>query len=268
MSTSTVVIPRTRVDRRTAGWARRFGLPVTPLLVRRFAARKRAMWVSVPFAVLGLALAGINFADVITDPDQARRGMTVAAVICGALFPVALVLGAVAGLERQARAEQRIAEDLPDRVTRPEPVRVALVLGRVQLAVFLLAYPGMVAYWTVVVLLRAEDRPELTVGWAVVGALTLLTLVVAVGLARVVRRPAVAEDGSSLAADDELRTGDARTLILPVYPMLVVLLTSTRAVSLDLLLPALAAMGLLVVLAVVHGVGMLRGVRTRAPVPR
>jgi hypothetical protein len=216
-----------RTMRLAAAWLRRRGLgstAPTPLLAARLLARWKLKAAVVAVCLLLVAL-GIAAVALLSDPG------VILLVYSGGLV-VGLVLF-VAWLIGVRRADRRLGRFAPRRVAHAVPAGWRGVLGRRGLVGVAVIYGGSCC---VIVLAAALGRT----GQAPTGALALLAAllafaaIAAAAVAYVVRRPALADDPVSLAADDVVRISDARGIATTPVPAVLAM------VSTGLLEPAVA----------------------------
>lgn len=210
--------------RRAVRWLERSGglLPVTrevgDLLARRLAARHRIVLRVLPLVVLAgvITLVG-TWSDVPTGEDPAagtgipgdRRPeeslplLGLFAVASGARLVLELLVAA---------ADRRIARSLPHVVRREHRAPTWVVLGRVQAGALALGV-GLTGVSIAVVWASRPTWPAATVSVLALLAVGCCLLSVQV----VVRRPAVAVDGVSLAVDERLRTEEAASTLVVLF---------------------------------------------------
>jgi hypothetical protein len=190
----------------------------TPLLVARLRARAR----SRRGAVTGILVAAVVLMvaawrwlpDTIQNPGSPTLYMAKIPAVYVATLGVMWWI-----LRGPRRAERRIARTVRTRVTRPAAVGVREVAGRWHLAA---AEAGFVAAVLIGVaaVARADSTQHRLAAVVYLAAVAACALMSAAAVVAVVRRPVLAEDTRSLAADDLLRTEDARQA-LGRYPLIV-----------------------------------------------
>ena len=212
MSATPKSFPTTRTERQI----QRLGIPVwmlTPAAVALFARRCRARllvsWVlMVPAVAVVVALL---YRQQLEDTRTAaldyygfRTGLPIA------LFGLAVLVLA----ETRRRLDRRIAARLPTRVSRAERVPVLTVLGRVR-AAYLIA--AIVLDTALGGALFMPGHPYLyAYRWGFVVSLLCCIASTGLGVAREVRRPAIAVDPVSLTIDERMRSQEAFTAAAPL----------------------------------------------------
>jgi hypothetical protein len=190
----------------------------TPLLVARLKARganrRRTAAGVLVGAVALLVIAALWLPGAVWDLGTPARYM---AKISAASVATLVAMWWI--LRGPRRTERRIARTLRTRVARPATVSVREVVGSWHLAATAASYAAAVLIGAVAAATvdTAEQRWTAAVFLAAVAACALIAVA---ALGAVLRRPALAEDSGSLAADDLLRTDDARRA-LGGYPLIV-----------------------------------------------
>lgn len=200
----------------TERWLREHGLVETPLLAARLRARERSRLAT--FAVVWAAVAGALIVGRLWLPGLVvTPGSPTATMARDAVADVLATASIWWVLGGPRRAERRLRAALPTRVARAVPLRVLGLWDRVA-AAFVYA--------------AAFACGLLAVPKAGGAAFVFLIALVACGgiafaaLRTVARRPVLAEDAVSLAADDLLRAEDARRGVAP-YPLILVVPLAT-----------------------------------------
>ncbi len=187
----------------------------TPLLVARIQARRRfrrRIMAGVVAAAVALMIATWTWSPETDSPAMYMAKISAAYVASlGTMWWI---------LRGPRRAEHRIARTVRTRVARPATVGVREVVGSWHLAA---AGAGYVAATLIgVVALASVDSTQHRLAAVVcLAAVAACAVISAATVLAVVRRPALAEDDRSLAADDLLRVEDARQA-LGRYPLIAV----------------------------------------------
>jgi hypothetical protein len=186
-----------RTDRAAARWLARHGLAgagpdrPTPLLAARLAAR-------------------------LDSADAYRRTGTVRLAGYAALVLAALLAHWL--WQRVLRAaDRRAGAGLATRVAHPAPPGWRTVLGRRCLALAAAMNAGALGLAAATAAL-AHPGADRTAAVLVLVAIAALDGLVALDVADIVRRPALAADALSLRVDDVLRAEDARTVAVSIQP--------------------------------------------------
>jgi hypothetical protein len=187
----------------------------TPLLAARLKARRRfrrRVMAGVVAAAVALIVAGWKWSPELDSP--AIYMTKISAAYVGTLGVMWWFL------RGPRRAERRIARAVRTRVARPAAVGVREVVGSWHLAA---AGAGYVAATLIgVVALASVDSTQRRLAAVVCrAAVAACAVMSAATVVAVVRRPVLAEDDRSLAADDLLRVEDARQA-LGRYPLIAV----------------------------------------------
>jgi hypothetical protein len=190
----------------------------TPLLVARLQARGHSRRRVVAGVVVGaaalLVAAALWMPGAVWDLGSPTRYMT--KIAAASVVTLAAIWWILRG---PRRAERRIAQTLSTRVANPATVGVREVVGRWHLVAAGAGYAAAVLIGVVaaVAVDNAEQRWTAVIFLVAVAACALISVA---ALVAVLRRPVLAEDSGSLAADDLLRTEDARQA-LGRYPLIV-----------------------------------------------
>lgn len=199
----------TEQDRNAAaGWVQRHHLQAAlgPLLVARIALRRRARRLEYGTTVAVVALGVGSLVTFLVAAGEIPSPWTLA--VYGAMAVLGLV-GTALTHRWLDRGERRIGATLPQRVARATPVGPVTVLGVRYLWPFAAAHGLAVLLAGAVFVLDPAARFAAVVYAASVVALGTLTWA---SVLQVVRRPVVATDPATLAADDLLRREDARRI--------------------------------------------------------
>jgi hypothetical protein len=187
----------------------------TPLIVARIHARRRSrrrIVAGVVVAAVALVVTSSTWLPETGSPSVYMAKMSVVYVATlGVMWWI---------LRGPRRAERRIARAVRTRVTRPATVGVREVVGSWHLVAAVAGYVS--ATLIGVVALASVDSTQHR--WAAVvclAAIAACAVMSAATVVAVVRRPVLADDDRSLAADDLLRVEDAREA-LGRYPLIVV----------------------------------------------
>jgi hypothetical protein len=186
----------------------------TPLLVARLQARKRTRrWAmtGVFAAAVVLAVAAWKW---LPETDSPTVYMT---KICAVYVATLGVMWWI--LRGPRRAERRIARTVRIRVARPAAIGLREVAGTWHLVAAGASFVAAVLIG-VVALASADSTQHRLAAVIYLAAVTACALVSVAAVVAVVRRPVLAEDNRSLAADDLLRVEDARQA-LGRYPLIV-----------------------------------------------
>jgi hypothetical protein len=214
----------------------------TPLLAARLRARRRREPVLL---AVGGALAVLN--GFLDSRLSVGHGSVFRALD---LLAIALLTVPAQWLSLRVlrRADRRIGATVARRVTHPAALGWRELLGPRRLAVAAIMYGSALALG-VVDLGYAPTRSDRVVMAVLVVAIVALAAITVAWINEVVRRPALADDEISLAADDVLRTEDGHVVTVTAQPAvlaLIVTLTMTRPLP----TPVYAACYALVVLGV------------------
>ena len=201
--------------RRAERWLTRTGEPdyLSPeafdVLKRRLRAHWRARWLSSPVFVIAMALfvSGLwGFPD--HRADQWLRQHLIRFLLANCVLAAASVLT----VELGRRADARIAETLPTRVNRPQPVPVWWMFGWVRLGVLIFT----VTVETTLAIMLAFTAPG-WLAWSFAIALAGTGALAGLGVLRTATQPSVAMDYPSLFLDERLRSEDAFTSTSMLY---------------------------------------------------
>jgi hypothetical protein len=213
-----------RATRRAGTWLGRHGLDgasPTPLLLARLAVRRRARVATS---------AGLVCLGVLTIAVMNTRGWSTAAQPLLHLLPFVIVF--LAGVlvrwawQRVVRlGDRRIAAGLTRRAAHPTPPGWRALLGRRGIAITAVTYTGSLAVAVAAATLGRtdQDRALVVILFLVLAALAAIT---AAEVAEAVRRPALADDATSLAVDDALRAEDARAAATSPTPAMMATFTA------------------------------------------
>jgi hypothetical protein len=196
--------------RRAAVWLKAHGAPdaaPTPLLAARLRARRRQ---EPQILAVCTVVAGLNSV-LLFDRGAVGRALG---------FLALALLAAPArwwSLRALRRAERRIGATLARRVTHPTAVGWREVLGPRRLAVAAIMYGSALALGAVD-LAYARTAQDRAVVAALVAGLVALAAISTAWINELVRRPALAEDALSLAADDILRAEDGHAVAVTLLP--------------------------------------------------
>jgi hypothetical protein len=226
--------------RRAAAWLKEHGAPdvaPTPLLAARLRARRRQEPLIV---VVSGVLGGLN----------SMLWFAHGAVGRALGFLALALLTAPAhwwNLRALRRADRRIGATLARRVTHPTAVGWREVLGPRRLAVAATMYGSALALGAVDLAYARTAQDRVVVAVLVAGLVALAAISVA-WINELVRRPAVAEDALSLAADHVLRAEGGHRVAVSLLPGALGVFT-TLALTRPLPTPVYASCWALVVLS-------------------
>jgi hypothetical protein len=218
-----------RAIRRAATWLGRHGLAglaPSPLLATRLRVRRRivaSLFAAV--AVIGL-VAVLTYGRLGLDGYPADRRTVLARLLGNFAVVLVAVVARWSALRAVRRADRRIGATLSLRVAHPTPPGWRIVLGRRRIAVSAVLYGGALGVGIAALVRARSTQDRLVVGVLLLGLAALAAMTVA-EVAEVLRRPALADDAMSLAADDALRGDDARGVIASPLPVALAAFTVT-----------------------------------------
>jgi hypothetical protein len=220
---------------RTRHWLRchRLDTEPSPLVGKRLRARRNAALAEA--ATLLVATAALVAWLAINKTDDTMSATNIGLVVI-------MVVGAIVGMGWKRWFERPLLASRVTRSAHPSAPDLVQILGRGPLAVAVALFGGGLVLGVALVTFAAPGA-----AWALALAflvgVALLTGLAAVGLAAVVRRPALAEDHESLRVDDVMRAEDARRVVLP-YPLVLVFYFGLSAATwIQVLLLVYAATG-------------------------
>jgi hypothetical protein len=226
--TGSVVRMDDRAMRRAAAWlASRgaAGIAPSPLLAARLRVRRRIVIAMFGVVVLVGLVAVATYGRLGWDSYQSYQRGVVARLLGNMVFVLVVVLARWLALRAVRRADRRIGAALSRRVAHPTPFGWRAVLGR-RLAIPALTFGGAVGIGVAAAVLARTTQDLMMVAVLLLGV-AVLAAMTAVEIAEILRRPALAEDAASLAADDALRIDDARGVATSPLPVLLAALTAT-----------------------------------------
>jgi len=220
-----------RAMRRAARWLSQHGLrelTPTPLLAARLRARRRLQAGVLGAAVLLFVLSTVLHIALGLYEEPFERGNVARLVVYHCVVLVGLLL--IGGLMiASRRADRRLGAAVTRRVAHPVALGWRDVVGGRAIVVAAIVYASSIALGVAAAVLARTAQDRLILAGLLVG-LPVLVAATAAGVAYTVRRPAIADDPGSLAADDALRGEDARNLMASPLPLILV---SYTAMSLE-----------------------------------
>jgi hypothetical protein len=227
--TATPVGAADRATRRAAAWLGRHGMngvTPSPLLVARLRVRRRITAALLVAAVAIGVVVVVRNDHIAGDSIESWRGSAVDRLAGTVALVLFVVLARAVAMRAVRRADRRIGAALTRRVTRATPLGWRAVLNRRRAAIAVVNYGGAVGLGVAAAVLANNGNDRLVVAVALLGVVAVAALGAA-QFGAALRRPALAEDAVTLAADDALRVDDAREQLISPLPALLVTLAGT-----------------------------------------
>jgi hypothetical protein len=243
-----------RETARASAWLGCHGIsggPPTPLIAARLHARRmsRRLVIAITFAAVLAALWLLS-----REASQPSPVPSYAVALLG-------LIGYWGGHRLVVRADRRTGRLLARRVAHPTPPGWRTVVGLPRVIVSAVISGGALAL-AVALLALARTADERTAAVVILAGVVATVVVGALVVADIVRRPALAEDAFSLAADDALRAEDARGIVVSAFPLYPVLF---GMIQLD---PDPVVIALGMALVVLSAVATYWSIADRRPRPR